>query len=90
MDTSSLLHMRMHLCYLQNERGARNVGMGIIPEWKREKQKDYHEFKASLVYTVKSWFLRDRKRETRKVEEGRSEAQGHHPSLLSKFKTLWS
>lgn len=32
--------------------------------------------------------LRDRKRDTRKVEVEGSEVQGHHPSLLSKFKTL--
>jgi hypothetical protein len=27
--------------------------MGIIPEFKRQRQENYHKFKASLIYTEK-------------------------------------
>lgn len=41
MDTSSLVYMYMHLPHPKNEKGARNVGMSIVPKPKRQRQEDY-------------------------------------------------
>lgn len=57
------MYMHTHLTHPQNERRARNAGTGIIPELKKQRQENYHKFKASLIYTAK-FYLETQEKKT--------------------------